>query len=124
MLAAHLFEERRPCPGEAGVAIHAVERKRPKLLPALHAALGGERLAALAGASGRNSAAGATLPLPEAVAAALRALIALAAEAPDEVGGASGHLLRYRVQNGEVPLFGYTYPCRDQERSPLSWSWP
>src|SRR5215208_2718608 len=124
MLAAHLFEERQPCPEEAGVASHAVERKGPKLLPALRAALGRERLTALARAPGRYSTPSATLPLPEAGAAALRALSALAAEAPDEVGGASGHLLRYRVRNGEVPLFGYTYPCRDQERSPLSWSWP
>ena len=92
MLAAHPFERGRACPEEAGVAIHAIERKRPKLLTALRAAIGGERLAALAWAPDWDSAPGATLPLSEAGAAALRALIALTAEAPDEVYATSGHL--------------------------------
>src|SRR5215207_5033934 len=97
MLAAHLFEESPPCPEEAGVAIHAVERKRPKLLPTVHSTLGGERLAALARAPGGDAAPGATLPLPEAGAAALRALSALAAEA-------SG---KFRVPNLCIAVYSY-----------------
>ena len=107
MLAAHPFGERQPCPVEAGVAIHAVERKGSKLLPTPRATLGGERLTALAGAPGRNSAHGATLPLPKAGAAALRALSAFAAEASDKfrvpnlrVWGANGGTLGYTLNRG------------------------
>jgi len=97
MLAAHFFEESPPCPEEVGVAIHAVERKGSKLLPALRATLGGERLAALAWTPGRNSAPGATLPLPEAGTAAPRALSALAAEAPDN----------FRIPNLRIAVYSY-----------------
>src|SRR5215204_5769133 len=113
MLAAHLFEERQPCSGEAGVAIHAVERKGPKLLPPLRVALGGERLTALAGTPGRNSAPGATLPLPEAGAAALRTLSALTAEAPDEFGGPN-----LRVWGALVSILEYTLD-RGSHRAPF-----
>jgi len=85
-LAACLFEESQPCPEEAGVAIHAVERKGPTLLPALRATLGGERLAALARASGGDAAGSAPGARPEARAVAAGAIVALVPKALDELG--------------------------------------
>src|SRR5215207_693213 len=111
MLAAHPFEERQPCPEEAGVAFHAVEWKRPKLLPALRAALGGERLAASARVSGGDAAGSALGAGPKARAIAAGTLGTLMAEAPDKLGGVDGRHLRY--SNG-VGHWSHH----------LLWSWP
>ena len=82
MLVTHFFEELELfCSREAGVAIHAVERKGLKLLPALRAMLGGERLTILAWTPGQNSTPGATPTGPKTRAIAAGTLGALVPEA-------------------------------------------
>ena len=85
-LAAYTFEQRQACPRETRVAVHTIERKRPKFLPVLGTVLEGERLAALARTSGGDAAGSTTGAEPESRAVAAGAVVAFVPKAPDEVG--------------------------------------
>jgi len=106
MLAAHLFEECQPCSEEAGVAIHAVEWKGPKLLPALRAVFGGERFAALAGTPGLD-ATGSTLGTrPKTGAVTTGTILALVPEAPGQFAITD---LRIAVCNEDVMVYHFDH---------------
>jgi hypothetical protein len=106
MLATHPFEELQLCPGEAGVASHAVERKRPKILPALRATLEGERLATLARTSSGDATRSALGTGPKARAVAAGAIIALVPKALDELSFKVPNL-RVRDANLRLSEVGY-----------------